>query len=415
MGQMLETSPKPSSRALRVGIGLLLLGGGFFGGLYVGYERSAGETNLSVFAGSDALPPVGVDLTPLWRAWALLDEKFVPVSSSTASTTQADHLYGAIEGLARSYGDPYTVFMPPAKASIFEDDIRGEFGGVGIEIGIRSGVLTVIAPLKDTPADRAGILSGDRVIEINGEPTDGFPVDEAVTRIRGEIGTEVVLTIAREGEDAFKKIPLTRARIEIPTLKSELRSDGVFVIQLYNFTGTSPNLFRTALREFIESGSRKLVLDLRGNPGGFLEASVDMASFFLPAGKVIVTEDYGKNAPPQEHRSKGYNVFTDKLRMVILINEGSASASEILAGALQEHGIATLVGMTTFGKGSVQELLDITSDTSLKVTVARWITPKGTSISDGGLKPDVEVTMTPEDVEAGKDPQMEKAIEILRK
>lgn len=404
-----------STLALQALAAVLLLVSGFTVGLYVGFNETDHLANVSVFAGTDALPPTDVDFTPLWKAWNLLDQKFVPVSSTTATSTSRDEqLWGVIEGLARSYGDPYTVFMPPAKASIFEDDIRGEFGGVGIEIGVRGGLLTVIAPLKDTPADRAGILAADKIVKINGESTDAFTVDEAVSRIRGEVGTDVTLTVMREGEDAFKDYTLTRARIEIPTISTEFRSDGVFVIELYNFTATSPNLFRTALREFIESGSTKLVLDLRGNPGGFLEAAVDMASFFLPAGKIIVTEDFGKNGEPREHRSKGYDIFNDNLKMVILVNEGSASASEILAGALQEHDIAQLVGSKTFGKGSVQELVDITSETALKVTVARWITPQGNSISDGGLTPNFEVPIVPQDIEAGKDPQLEKAIEVVK-
>lgn len=407
--------PRFNTFALRAVVGVVLVVAGFFAGVYVGFNESDHLPNISVFAGTDALPPSDVDFTALWKAWNLLDQKFVPVSSTTAtSTSREEQLWGAIEGLARSYGDPYTVFMPPAKASIFEDDIRGEFGGVGIEIGIRAGVLTVIAPIKDTPAANAGILAGDRIVKINDESTESFAVDEAVSRIRGEIGTDVKLTVVREGEDAFFDFELTRARIEIPTINYELRDDGVFVIELYNFTATSPNLFRRALREFVESGSDKLVLDLRGNPGGFLEAAVDMASFFLPAGKIIVTEDFGKNGEPREHRSKGYDIFNDNLKMVILVNEGSASASEILAGALQEHDVAQLIGTTTFGKGSVQELVDITSDTALKVTVARWITPKGNSISDGGLKPTVEVSVTPEEVAEGKDPQLEKAIEVLQ-
>ena len=191
----------------------------------------------------------------------------------------------------------------------------------------------------------------------------------------------------------------------------------MFVIRLFNFSAVSPHLFRNSLREFINSGSDKLVLDLRGNPGGFLEAAVDMASWFLPLGKVIVREDFGNadinGAEPRVHRSKGYDVFDDDLKMAVLINQGSASASEILAGALSEHGVATLVGAQTFGKGSVQELVDITGETSLKVTIARWLTPKGASISDGGVAPDVAVEFTLEDLEAGRDPQLEKAIEIV--
>ena len=187
----------------------------------------------------------------------------------------------------------------------------------------------------------------------------------------------------------------------------------VFIIRLYNFSANSPSLFRESLREFAVSGKDKLILDLRGNPGGYLEAAVDMASWFLPAGKVIVREDFGKKAEPVVYRSKGYDVFNESLKMVILVNAGTASASEILAGALSEHGKAKLVGEKTFGKGSVQELVKVTSDSSLKITVARWLTPNGVSISKNGLKPDIEVPITKEDLENKRDVQIDKAIQLL--
>jgi len=185
----------------------------------------------------------------------------------------------------------------------------------------------------------------------------------------------------------------------------------VFVLRLYSFNAQSVNAFREGLREFINSGTSKLVLDLRGNPGGYLEAAVDIASFFLPVGTPIVSEDFGKNGDPRVHRSYGYDIFTDQLEMVILVNGGSASASEILAGALQEHGIATLIGTQTFGKGSVQQVLNITSDTSLKVTIARWLTPNGLSISNEGVTPDVVIEYEPN--EEGIDNQLDSAIEYM--
>jgi carboxyl-terminal processing protease len=189
---------------------------------------------------------------------------------------------------------------------------------------------------------------------------------------------------------------------------------GVFKIDLYSFSLNSPNLFRGALREFITSGADKLILDLRGNPGGYLEASIDMASWFLPSSKVVVREDFGGRREERVYRSRGYDIFTDDLKFVILVDKGSASASEILAGALQEHGKAQIVGEKTFGKGSVQELVDITSETSLKLTVARWLTPNGNSISETGVEPDFAVERTAEDRSAGRDPQLNKALEVLR-
>ena len=389
---------------------LLIVVGAFGAGVYFG---ASGKTASSSTFFDGTTPPDQVNFGPLWKAWEVLEEKYVS-STSTKQVTAEDKLWGTIQGLAGSYGDPYTVFMPPEDRKVFEADISGSFGGVGMEIGKRNDVLTVIAPLKGTPAAAAGILTGDKVLEINGDSTDKLSVDEAIRKIRGEVGTTVKLTIQREGSTELKPVSIVRAVISVPPLATELRADGIFVIELYSFSATSPGAFREALREFSVSGTDKLILDLRGNPGGFLEAAVDIASWFLPAGKVIVTEHFGGDKDDRIYRSKGYNVFTDNLKMAILINEGSASASEILAGALQQHTKEKLIGENSYGKGSVQELIPITSDTSLKVTVAQWLTPNGSSISDGGLKPDIEVKLTAEDLEKGKDPQLEKAVQLLK-
>jgi carboxyl-terminal processing protease len=391
---------------------IIFIVGAFFVGFFAGSEDNNKISSAVPVSTDGSLPADVIDFSPLWKAWNVINEKFVP-ATTTNTVTDEDKLYGAIQGLAGSLGDPYTVFLPPEDAEIFEADIRGNFEGVGMEIGIRDKVLTVIAPLKGNPAERAGIMAGDKVLKIDGVSTDGMTIDKAVKFIRGEGGTKVSLTIFRDGEDELLNIDVIRGTIQIPTIDTKLREDGVFVITLHNFSAISANLFRDALREFIISGTDKMILDLRGNPGGFLEAAIDMASWYLPAGKVVVTEDFGENENPRIHRSKGYNIFTDKLKMVILMNQGSASASEILAGALQQHNKAKLVGIRSFGKGSVQELVDITPNTSLKVTVARWLTPNGASISDGGLTPDIEVEFTKEDFEAGRDPQLKKAVELL--
>lgn len=394
---------------------LVLVVAAFGSGFYIGGEQNVQlPSPLSVFTENNALAPRDVDFTPLWKAWNIIESKYVP-ASTTDTITNEERVYGAIQGLAKSLGDPYTVFLPPQEASIFEEDISGNFGGVGIEIGIRGSILTVIAPLKGTPADKAGIQTGDKILEIDGESAEGITVEAAVVKIRGESGTPVALTIGREGEAEFLTISIVRSIIEIPTIETELRGDTIFVIRLFNFSAISPGLFRGALREFVEAGTDKLILDLRGNPGGFLEAAIDMASWFLPTGEVVVTEDFGEDIKERVHRSKGYNVFDESLKMVVLVNQGSASASEILAGALKEHGVATIIGTQTFGKGSVQELLDVTENTSLKVTIARWLTPNGTSISDGGLTPDILVEIEQEDIEELQDPQLDRAVEFLLK
>jgi carboxyl-terminal processing protease len=392
---------------------VVLIGVSFFIGMQVG---RSGDSELSplVVESPDAPADVRVDFSPFWKAWRILDERFVSSSTTTTHTaTNQERVWGAISGMVDALDDPYTIFLPPEESKIFEGDINGNFEGVGMEIGMSDGILTVIAPLRGTPAFRAGVQPGDKILKIDDTITDGLNTDQAVRLIRGKVGTKVRLTVLRGEEEPFV-ITVTRAVIDIPTLDYEIRSDGIFVIRLYNFSASSPNLFRAALREFVRTGSNKLLLDLRGNPGGFLEASVDMASWFLPSGTVVVREEYKDGREQVLHRSRGYDIFPNNLKMAILIDGGSASAAEILAGALSENGVAKLVGSTSFGKGSVQELIKITPDSSLKVTIAQWLTPNGQSISASGVKPDIEVERTAADVKAGRDPQLVKAVEYLR-
>jgi carboxyl-terminal processing protease len=378
----------------------------FFIGIFVGESRT---TSLSITDSDIAKIANSSEFSSFWKVWQVLDERFV----DSGSTTPQDKIYGAIQGLASSYNDPYTTFFPPVEAKMFKEEIAGDFGGVGMEIGVKDKQLQVIAPIKDSPAERAGVKTGDFIISINGTSTVSMSTEEAVKLIRGPKGTEVEISFipANSSKPVIRKI--IRDTIKIPTIDIVNKPGGITVISLYSFTAQSPNLFRNALREFVASGNHKLVLDLRRNPGGYLDAAWDMASWFLPAGKTVVIEDFGGNSEPNVFRSKGYNIFSDKLEMVVIVDNGSASAAEILAGALQENGVAKLVGVKTFGKGSVQELVSITSDTSLKVTVASWLTPKGHNLSHDGLNPDYVVEVTEKDLSAKKDPQMEKALQLL--
>lgn len=399
------------SRLIAAGI-FLALALSFGAGLYAGVSDRThglvGAATVTITSLSGApQTPADIDAAPLWRAWQLLEENFVESGASTTEPAAEERLWGAIKGLTESYGDPYTVFLPPQEAKEFQENVSGSFSGVGMELGSREGVLTVVAPLKGTPAERAGVQSGDAIVAIDGEPSRAMAVDEAVRLIRGERGTAVRLTLERAGRTI--ELSIVRDVIVVPILNS-YRSGDAFVVELYSFTETSPALFRGALREFFESGLTKLVLDLRGNPGGYLEAAVDMASYFLPVGETVVIEDFAGKQQNNVHRSVGYNVFANKkLSMAILVDEGSASASEILAGALQQHGKGVLIGERTFGKGSVQQLLSLGGGAELKITVARWLTPSGSSISDGGLKPDIAVERTQEDVQNDRDPQMSAA------
>ena len=408
---MKEISKNTITVVVAVGLGV----GMFFAGYSIGQASYYTAYKPSTLANTTSAVEDKVDFGPFWKAWTILDEKFVASNgaTSTAVITDQEKVWGAIHGLADAYGDPYTTFFPPVESEFFENEINGNFEGVGIEISIKDDVLTVVAPLKNTPAYHAGILSGDRIVGINDQSTLNMSIDEAIKNIRGEKGTTVVLTIIREGKDAAIEVPVIRGVIDIPTINTEVLDGGIYLIGLYNFSAHSTELFEDALRDFIDSGYGKLILDLRGNPGGYLDASIEMASWFLPPGKIVVREDYGEGKEQKIHRSKGYNSLPYGTEMVVLINGGSASASEILAGALKEHGIASTVGKRTFGKGSVQEVVRVTSDTSIKVTVAQWLTPEGLSISGNGVEPDVEVDMSPEDYVNDLDPQLEKAIELL--
>ena len=409
------TSTGFSTRAVIAGA-IIVAATAFAIGLTVEAARHKGGNSIGYGTGA----PADVDLSPLWKAWRVIDEKFVPaaVASTSLATSTEDanqkRVWGLIEGLAGSLNDPYTFFLPPKENQQFTDDMSGSFGGDGMEIAVRDQVLTVVSPLKGTPAERAGIRSGDKILQIDGEDTDGMDISTAVSKIRGEKGTQVTLLMLREGWSEPREIKATRDVINVPTLTTTGRDDGIFIIHLMTFTANSPELFRSALREFVESGDSMLILDLRGNPGGYLEAAVDMASWFLPTGKIVVTEDYAGHADNIVHRSRGYDVFNENLRMVILVDRGSASASEILAGALRYWDVAELVGVNTFGKGSVQELVDITPETALKITVARWLAPDGEQIPLEGIAPDVEVKVSDEEIKDGKDPQLDKAVEILK-
>lgn len=391
---------------------LVLATGAFFSGLHLGGRSEGGIGSLGTLLAGDVQPDPNADLKEFWRVWDLLDEKFAMASGTELLSPEAK-VAGAIEGLVRAYGDPYTTYFPPKEAEAFNEDISGNFSGVGMEVGMRENVLTIIAPLAGTPAEKAGLMAGDFLVAINGSSTEGMSVDEAVRHIRGEAGTVVKLSIVRPGLTEPKVYDVTRAQIEIPTVKTEKRGD-TFIIALYSFNALADMKMQQALRDYVQSGATKLVLDLRGNPGGYLEGAVSIASYFMPAGKVVLRESFGDEREEEVYRSRGATLkqFAPK-EMVVLIDGGSASASEILAGALQEQGYATLVGASSFGKGSVQELVNLPSGSSLKVTIARWLTPNGRSISNGGLTPDVAVARTIEDRAASRDPQLDAAIEVL--
>ncbi len=389
--------------AAAFGIGLVLGGSGSVAAV-VSHVPLLGD-------GLDPTPDPNVDLTDFWKAWNALNENYVLTHASSSLPTTKEKIFGAIQGLADSYDDPYTVFLPPTEAKAFTESISGSFAGVGMEIDVKNGILTVVAPLKGTPAEAAGIRAGDLIIAIDGKSTEGLSTEEAVSKIRGPAGTVVELSVVRE-KRAFD-VPITRAQIQVPETEDGLdAASGVYHIALYEFSANSATAFAEALNRFRASGSAKLVVDLRGNPGGYLDAAVDIASRFLPKGAPIVTEDFDGKDENRVHVSYGYGGLPSGTKIVVLIDQGSASASEIVAGALQDHEVATVIGIRSFGKGSVQTLMDLGGG-ALKVTVARWITPDGHWIMGNGVTPDITASSTPDAVRGEKDPQMDRAVRFL--
>lgn len=409
-----ESFPRGQGVAIR-GVSFALVAAlSFLIGLSVGTSGSAATVAAHIpFIGDglDATPDASADMDAFWKAWNTLSANYVITHASSTLPTTKERLYGAISGLAASYGDPYTVFFPPEESKAFADSISGSFAGVGMEIGMKETVLTVIAPLKGTPAEAAGILAGDQIAAIDGKSTDGLSVEKAVSKIRGPVGTTVAFTIIRNGKSLDIKV--VRDTIQVPETRDGLdEASGVYSIALYEFTSTSADLFNQAFSRFKASGSKKLVVDLRSNPGGYLDAAVDIASHFLPRGAVVVTEDFGGKESNRVHTSLGHNDLPSGTKVVVLIDSGSASASEIFAGALQDAGVATIIGTKSFGKGSVQSLMDLDGG-SLKITVARWVTPAGHWIMGDGVTPDIKVPFTAADAAAKRDPQMARAIKFL--
>jgi len=423
-----------SKRIFRVFLVVVLMTASFYSGAYSSQKSEfvkkiaakemgyLGEIMGKYSQGDEKFLTQDVDFNLFWQVWDELKTDYVDKDK----LNEKDMFYGALKGLVASAGDPYTVFMDPKLSREFEEDMAGTFEGIGAEIGIRNDVLTIIAPLEDTPAEKAGLAAGDKIYAINSETTAGMSVDEAVNKIRGSKGTEVTLTIFEEGAEATRDVVIIRDTIVVKSVKTETltaagekdtsqdegeKDSDIFVLKVSNFNNDTLNLFNKAVQEALTKNPKGIILDLRNNPGGYLDTAIEMSSEWVNEG-IIVTEKFSEDKkndylPRGRARLKDYPT-------VVLINGGSASASEIMAGALRDHKKATLVGEQTFGKGSVQTLKDFSDGSSIKVTIAKWLTPNGDSINESGIKPDVEVKMEKEDYEEDRDPQMDKALEILK-
>ncbi|MFW5888541.1 MAG: S41 family peptidase, partial [Patescibacteria group bacterium] len=348
-----------------------------------------------------------VDFDLYWEVWDALHEKYVDKDK----INDKELFYGSIEGMVRAMNDPYSVFMDPREAEDFQKSLNEtSFEGIGAEISIRDNVLTVVSPLEGTPADKAGLRPGDKILSIDGTSTANMNLDEAVQKIRGEKETEVVLTILRESFQEPQDISIVRGEIVVKSVRTKMEDD-IFIIEITNFKNDTFDLFNQAVKEAEEKDPKGIVLDLRNNPGGYLQGAVEIASEWVEDGNIVIEEFAG--GKKEEYEAKGLARLKD-FNSVVLINNGSASASEIVAGALQDHKEAIILGEKSFGKGSVQSLEDFENKSSIKITVAKWLTPSGDTIEEKGIEPDIKVEMSQKDYDQVKDPQLDKALELLR-
>lgn len=350
-----------------------------------------------------------IDLSLYWKVFYKLKEKYVDGEKLTSE----ELLYNSIKGMLATTGDPYTVFMDPKENKEFDEDIEGTFEGIGAELGIKQGILTVVSPLKDSPAEKAGLRVGDKILKVDDELTADMSIDVAVSKIRGKGDTTVKLTVYRaESEEKTKEIVVTRGVIKVDSVTLEIKNNNIAYFNVARFGDDTAIVFSRLLKQ-MPKDTKGVIIDLRNNPGGYLDVAIDMSSLMLPEGKTVVIEE-DKDGKRKNFYSRGEDKLSG-FKTVILINEGSASASEILSGALKDNREnVTLVGKKSYGKGSVQELIDLPGDTSVKITVARWLTPSGEQINQKGISPNIEVDLSEEDYNNNRDPQLDKALELLK-
>jgi carboxyl-terminal processing protease len=386
---------------------VLLLGGTAVTAYQLGVHKAGGSVTVEQ----------GVDLKNFWQAWSIINKNFYGDASVDKRVD------GAISGMVSGLGDPYTAYLPPATNSLFKSSLQGSFGGIGAELEQKEGYLVIVAPLQDTPAERAGLLSGDIITKVDGKDISTMSFDEAIATIRGAVGSTVTLTIVRKDEKSAKDIAVTRDTIVIKSVTSDSigENGSVGYIKVNQFGDDTSKLLKDALAKAVSDNKKGVVIDLRNNPGGFLTSAIEAIGMVLPQTitsddatlkqRVAVIEKYKDNHEDVE-RATNAPVAAD-IPLVVLVNGGSASASEIFSGAMKDYGRAKLVGEKTFGKGSVQNLEDLSNGGSIKVTIAHWLTPKGSEIHGKGIEPDVTIALPKDQKPTKDDIQVQEALKVL--
>lgn len=347
----------------------------------------------------------GATFDLFWEAWDLIQQDFYG-----DLPTEDELTYGAIRGAMNTLDDPYTAFVEPQIAAINREDYGGTFEGIGAYVTMRDGRLEIVSTFEGQPAEEAGLRGGDIVLQVDDTPIENMSIYEAITLIRGPAGTSVHLTVLRDGEEPFE-VDIIRSEIDIPMLESDMLDDGIAYVHLLKFNSDASVELADAIQQLLDQDPKGLILDLRGNPGGFLNEAILTAGLFLPEGEEVLIERL-KDGSERRHETLDEPVAPD-VPMIVLVDGGSASASEIVAGALQDHSRAVLIGEKTFGKGSVQLLHELSNGAELRVTIARFFTPNDRAIHGEGLEPDIVVALTAEDIEAELDPQLDRAIQYL--
>lgn len=387
---------------------MLVLIGVYFIGYGIGHKNLLVETGgKTKIIHTDVGKSNDVDFAIFWDAWNIIKSKFI-----NKNLDYQKMVYGAISGMLESLDDPYTIFMNPEETKMLSEDLEGSFGGIGVEISAKDGYLIIISPLDGSPAQEAGIKPKDLILKINGVDVGDYTYTEAINKIRGEKGTEVTLSLLHDGDSEAQDVKVKRDIISVNSVKWEEKKKGIMYVRISQFGEDTFDKFNQAIDEMQSKNINKIIVDVRNNPGGYLNSSVDISSLFIPDGVVVWEED--RNSQKQELKTSRIQRLKGA-ELIVLVNDGSASASEIFAGAIQDTKIGILVGEKTFGKGSVQNLEQLPDGSQVKVTIAKWLTPDQRAIDEEGINPDIEIEMDTEKIGTDEDIQLQKAIEELSK